>query len=50
MLTAAEGFILGAGAKIFTIAGPNVRHSRERNIRAYLLDNHIVLVKKGLTD
>ena len=38
-----EGFILGVGAKIFTIAGPNVRHYCKCNLRYYLLDNIFIL-------
>ena len=43
ILTAAEGFILGVGAKMFTIAGPVMVYGSKRDLRGYLLDNDIVL-------
>ncbi len=44
-LTAAEGFILGVGAKMFTIAGDRLRSVRKRCIWVYLLAASYVIEK-----
>ena len=44
ILTAAEGFILGVGAKMFTIAGPVIVYGTVASVLYGLLDNHLVLM------